>query len=41
MVYIDGTEQIDLENQLEVTFDRPDDDAMTTYSCKYMIFLEI
>ena len=30
--YIDGTEQIDLENQLEVTFDRPDDDAMTTYS---------
>jgi len=30
--YIDGAEQIDLENQLEVTFDRPDDDAMTTYS---------
>ena len=30
--YIDGIEQIDLENQLEVTFDRPDDDSMITYS---------
>ena len=30
--YIDGVEQIDLENQLEVTFDRPDDDSMITYS---------
>jgi len=30
--YVDGVEQIDLENQLEVTFDRPDDDSMITYS---------
>ena len=30
--YIDGVEQVDLENQLEVTFDRPDDDSMITYS---------
>ena len=30
--YVDGIEQIDLENQLEVTFNRPDNDAMTTYS---------
>ncbi len=30
--YIDGIEQSDLENQLEVTFNRPDDDALTTYS---------
>ena len=30
--YLDGIEQTNLENQLEVTFDRPIDDAMTTYS---------
>ena len=30
--YLDGIEQTNLENQLEVTFDRPSDDAMTTYS---------
>ena len=30
--YIDGTEQPNLENQLVVTFNRPNDDAMTTYS---------
>ena len=30
--YVDGVEQIDLENQLEVTFDRPDNDSMISYS---------
>lgn len=30
--YIDGVEQTELENQLVATFNRPDDDAMTTYS---------
>ena len=30
--YLDGIEQTNIENQLEVTFDRPIDDAMTTYS---------
>ena len=30
--YVDGVEQIDLENLLEVTFERPDDDSMITYS---------
>ena len=30
--YIDGIEQAELENQLVATFNRPDDDAMTTYS---------
>ena len=29
--YIDGVEQTELENQLVATFNRPDDDAMTTY----------
>ena len=30
--YIDGIEQTELENQLVATFNRPDDDALTTYS---------
>ena len=30
--YVDGIEQIELENQLVVTFNRPSDDSMKTYS---------
>ncbi len=30
--YVDGVEQNELENLLEVSFDRPDDDSMITYS---------
>ena len=30
--YIDGVEQTELENELVATFNRPDDEAMTTYS---------
>ena len=30
--YVDGIEQTNLENQLQVTFNRPEDDSMITYS---------